>query len=340
MPSSLTQRPGVYSDLEASEVRYGSGKGRAAGLLCLCDAVAPGMYTVASAFAASATFGANEEITALCALLLKNGASSVVCSVYDSQSDPKDAADLFLTEENAYVLACGSDDMEVQTVLLDAAAGASAQRREKICVFGMTDTDIGQLTARAAALNSERAVLIGIPAGDGIGAAAAAAGAICAISDPAAPVVDIQLEGVTVSGMYADSDFDTLIIGGVTPVEAFGGAVSISRGVTTRTTTGGAYDTSFRELTTILIADEVIPGIRAGLTSLFRRAKNTAATREAIRTQVILELENRVLSETIDSYGTVTAQADTEDPTLCLVTFDFVVAHGLNRVHLSAVITV
>jgi len=340
VPSSLTQRPGVYSDLEASEVRYSSGKGRTAGLLCLCDAVAPGLYTVASAFAASATFGAYEKITELCSLLLKNGASAVVCSVYDSETTPEEAASAFLTEESAYVLACGSSELAVQTALLSVAAGASAQRREKICVFGMENADIASLTERAAALNSERAVLVGVPSGDGVGAAAAAAGAICAISDVAAPVVDISLEGVTAEGMYSDDDFDALIVGGVTPVEAFGGAVSVSRGVTTRTTTGGSYDTSFRELTTILIADEVIPGIRESLTAMFRRAKNTAATREAIRTQVILELESRILSEIIESYGTVTALADAEDPTLCLVSFDFVVAHGLNRVHLSAIITV
>lgn len=340
MPSSLTQRPGVYSDLEASEVRFSSAKGRAAGLLCLCDAVSPGLYTVASAFGASATFGAEEDISALCALLLKNGASAVVCSVYNSDTDPAEAADLFRTEESAYVLACGSGDNQVQSALLAAAAAASAQRREKICVFGADTCDVQELTEKAAALNSERAVLVGVLSGDGIMAAAAAAGAVCAISDVAAPVVDITLEGVSAKGMFADEDYDALILGGVTPIESYGGDTVISRGVTTRTMTDGIYDTTFRELTTILIADEVIPGIRTSLADLFRRAKNTAATREAIRTQVILKLEERVMNEIIDSYGAVTAQADAEDPTLCLVTFDFVVAHGLNRVHLSAILTV
>ncbi len=340
MPNTLTQRPGVYSDLEASGIRYSAGKGRAAGLLCQCDSVAPGMYTVASAFAASAAFGAEESITELCSLMLKNGASSVVCSVYGSEDDGEEAAERFKTEESAYVLVCGSDTKEEQQALLGAAVSASAQRREKICVFGMESGDVDELTQRAAGFNSERAVLIGLPSGEGVAAAAAAAGAICAIADVAAPVVDIALDGVTVSGMFSDEDFDALILGGVTPVESFGGEVSISRGVTTRTLTGGTYDQSFRELTTILIADEVIPGIRASLEAMFRRAKNTAATREAIRTQVILELEQRIAGEIIESYGTVSAQADSQDPTLCLVSFDFVVAHGLNRVHLSAVITV
>ena len=70
--------------------------------------------------------------------------------------------------------------------------------------------------------------------------------------------------------------------------------VSPVRGITTRTTTGGAQDITWRELTTILIVDDVIPSIRASLRSRFSRTKNTAQTRGAIRSQVIVELENKL----------------------------------------------
>ena len=126
----------------------------------------------------------------------------------------------------------------------------------------------------------------------------------------------------------------------MTPLESTAGTVSPVRGITTRTTTGGAADTTWRELTTILVVDDVIPSIRAALGAKFARAKNTAQTRGAVRSQVILELEGKVAAEIISGYGEVTAQALESDPTVCLVTFSFSVAQGLNQIWLSAQITV
>ena len=44
--------------------------------------------------------------------------------------------------------------------------------------------------------------------------------------------------------------------------------------------------------------------------------------------------------ETVDSYGEVLVSALKSDPTVCLVEFSFTVAHGLNRIYLTAHITV
>ena len=55
---------------------------------------------------------------------------------------------------------------------------------------------------------------------------------------------------------------------------------------------------------------------------------------------MIVELENRVAREVIDSYEDVTVSALESDPTVCLVEFAFTVAHGLNQIWLSAHITV
>ena len=126
----------------------------------------------------------------------------------------------------------------------------------------------------------------------------------------------------------------------MTPLEAAGGQVSIVRGVTTRTKTGGSADATWRELTTIRGVDDVIPAVRDALRAKFSRAKNTAQSRGAIRSQVVLELENKLAREIITGYGDVTVTADSENPTVCLVDFSFTVAHGLNQIWLSAHITV
>ena len=51
------------------------------------------------------------------------------------------------------------------------------------------------------------------------------------------------------------------------------------RGVTTRTQTAGVSDSTWRELTTVLIIDDVIPAVRNALRLKFPRVKNTAQTR-------------------------------------------------------------
>ena len=137
-----------------------------------------------------------------------------------------------------------------------------------------------------------------------------------------------------------DRDVDRLILGGVTPVESLGGVVSVVRGVTTRTTTGGTEDTAWRDLSVIRVVDDVIPGLRDVLRVKFRRAKNTAQSRGAIRAQVVLELENKLTREIITGYENVSVSADEADPTRCLVEFAFTVAHGLNQIWLTAHITV
>ena len=144
----------------------------------------------------------------------------------------------------------------------------------------------------------------------------------------------------TAGKRLSDNEIDQLVRGGVTPIETVGGVSSPVRGITTKTSSGGAADTTWRELTTILIVDEVIPTIRTSLRARFARSKNTAQSRGAIRSQVVLELEEMKSREIVDSYGEVKVSALKSDPTVCLVEFSFTVAHGLNRIYLTAHITV
>ena len=175
----------------------------------------------------------------------------------------------------------------------------------------------------------------------GVFAAAAVAGVLSDGRDPAIPLNGAEVKGLGgLTETYSDNDIDLLVRGGVTPLESIAGVISPVRGITTRTTTGGAADATWRELTTILIVDDVIPALRNALRSKFARAKNTARSRSAIRSQVIVELEKKVAAEIIDSYGEVTVTASAEDPTVCLVEFGFAVAHGLNQIYLTVHITV
>ena len=351
---SLTthERPGVYSSYGASSLIRGSGGRKTVGLVAVnTKATAKTVYPITSYEEAVATFGSagGQDMAELIRVLLLNGAASVVAVPVASADDYEDGFAVLAAQENISVVVCDSTTQTVQQALRDSVVSASNARRERIAVVaGGAEETVTNLTARAQALNSERVVLVA-PGGtdtdgtalSGLTAAAAVAGTIAAQNDPALPLSGAELQGLNgLSAQYSDNDIDLLVRGGVTPLECVSGILSVVRGITSRTATASSPDTTWRELSTILIVDDVIPSIRESLRAKFRRAKNTEQSRGAIRSQVVLELENKLSREIITGYENVTVTADTENPTVCLVEFSFTVAHGLNQIWLTASITI
>lgn len=348
---SASERPGVYSSVDVSSALSASGRGRAVGITARAETGEKGKRVRISSFAeAAAVFGAASELAGLIKVLFQNGAPAVcaVAAAVGSEPGKDDYEDAFAAlMENADigVMICGSHEQSVHTAMKAALEGASESGKYRIGVIE-AEGNVSRLVSLAQSLNCEKLVLAGPCAAGADGEAApgvisaALAGQISAGTDPALPLNGAQLYGPAgLAFSCSDADIDTLVRGGVTPIENVNGEFFVVRGITTRTMTNGAGDNTWRELTTILIINDVIPTIRSALKSRFARSKNTAQTRGAIRTQVIIELENKLAHEIIDSYGNVTAEANAEDPTLCEVSFDFTVAHGLNRINLTAHIT-
>ena len=348
MSVTVHQRPGVYSAYDASSVVSRNSRGKVVGLAAENTSAETGVLHMITGYEqAVAVFGSDEgeNMTALIRTALKNGASAVAAVATAGESGYEEAFSLLDEVEDVAVLLCGSVSLEVQQKMRDHAAAASAARRERIAVAaGGKDETVDQLIQRAGQLNHERVALATPGAVDEVGTAmsglltaAALAGAIAGETDPAIPMGGAPLMGLQgLAQRYSDNELDRLILGGVTPVESAGGSVNVVRGVTTRTTTGGAADGTWRELTTIRVVDDVIPTLRNALRAKFRRAKNTERSRGAIRAQVVLELENKLAKEIITGYEDVSVTADSEDPTRCVVDFSFTVAHGLNQIWLTA----
>lgn len=346
--NNLHERPGVYSAYDASSVVTG---GRAARIVGVAAKAAKGTVdkpvTVTGWAAGVSAFGEDTTpgMSTILRLLFENGASAVTAVRVADTGATEDYARAFaaLGKEDAQVLVCDSGEEAVQKALRSAVEDASALRRERIAVVGCAQAEVSDLVARATELNSERMVLVGPDALDGAGkplsgvfAAAAVAALAASGSDPAVPLNGAGLKGLTgLAQDYGDNDIDLLVRGGVTPLECVGGVVSPVRGITTRTKTGGAADATWRELTTVMIVDDVIPAVRSALRSRFSRSKNNARNRAAIRSQVIVELEKKLAAEIIDGYDEVSVTASPDDPTVCLVEFGFAVAHGLNQVRLT-----
>ncbi len=339
------EHPGVYSSYDASSVIGGKKTAKVIGAAAVgTTGTANEVVTLTSYADGVSAFGEDTEgvtgMAALLAALYRNGAAVVkAVKVSAATVAGYEAAFAALEKEAADVIVCDSTSADVQSKLRASVEKASAAQRERIgVVSGGTDEAVAKLVERAGKLNSERVVLT---APGGVCLAAAAAAVIAGESDPSVPVNGAALTGFSsLSASYDDTQIDTLVTGGVTPLELVNGTVSIVRGITTRTTTGGAADKTWRELTTVRIVDDVIPALRDSLRARFARSKNTAQVRAAIRSQVIVELENKRAAEIIDSFGEVSVKASEDDPTVCMVEFSFAVAHGLNRIYLSAHITV
>lgn len=342
------ERPGVYSSYETSGLTASTARGSNVAIVAAADGGDGTWAYQWTSYSRAVDDVGDCQLSQMAQMAIRNGAG-MVYGIPVGDEDYQTAFATMSELENVRVVVCDSTDLSVQQLLRTAVENCSAARKERIAVVGgALGETTSQLVARAAGLNHERMVLVAPGCVDSTGkaigselCAAAVAGAIAGNTDPALPLGGMQLHGLNgLESHYGDGEIDLLVRGGVTPLEMLAGDCYVIRGITTRTTSGTAPDITWRELTTILVVDEVIPGIRNALRARFNRAKNTGQTRGAIRSQTILELERRMAREIIDDYEDVMVSALEDDPTVCLVEFSFTVAHGLNQIWLSAHITI
>ena len=348
---TINERPGVYTEYTVSGTRY---SGTATGLAGIAAGAESGeadkVYTITSAESAAENFGGTSNIAKLIEVMFANGIIEVkAVPVFDTETSSYTAAfKLLAADEEIKVIVCDSDEAAVSSALKQEILTADVRASHKIGVVESNAENPSGFVSAAEALNCERIVMVAPKALDTDGSsavcgslAAAVCGAILSESDPAIPLNGAVLYGLGgVSAKYTDGDINVLVRGGVTPGEVIGGNTCVVRGITTRSKNGETADKTWRELTTVLVVDDVIPTVRDALKNSFSRTKNTEQTRGAIRTKVIIELEKKLAAEIIESYDNVSVTADPDDPTICNVTFDFTVVHGLNHICLTAYITV
>ncbi len=340
---TLNERPGVYSSYEVTSSIRGTSLGSSVGICAIsAKTVAEIPVKISSRAQALENFGAS-TLAEMCSLALQNGASDIFAVPLATGATPSDYENGFTKlcmVPEVRIMMSDSRNTEVFELMKDKILTASESFKYRIGIVEVSG-DISGMVTVAEGLNCERMVLLAAPLGIENGYCTAAfSGAVAATTDPAVPLNGAELYGLNSSILYTDSEINEMVRGGVTVLENSGSSLSVLRAVTTRTSTGNAPDTTWRELTTIRIIDEVIPGIRDALRLRFTRAKNTEQTRGAIKTQVVIELQDRLAKQIIDGYGDVTAMPSDADPTVCEVAFEFTVAYGLNHIQLMAKITV
>lgn len=347
MSMTFSERPGVYTDYSVSGIVRASTGGGAVGLAA-CAVEGPVNKVIAvNDYGTALSIFNDGYLPLLVKILLANGASTVYCVRVEMGTNPavdyRKSFETLMTVEDIRFMVCDSREESVHAAMKEVIEGADERSKYRVGIVETYEHDREGLIEMARMLNSERMVLVSHTDIDGFTGAVAAAvcGAAAGETDPALPLNGAVLSSLNgIGDNFSDEDLTMLVQGGVLPLETSGGAIRVVRGITTRTTTEGVMDSLWRELSTVLIIDEVIPSIRDTLRANFSRAKNNARTRGAIRTRVVIELENYLAREIIDGYDNVTAEQSEDDGTICVVSFGFTVTHGLNIIRLSASITV
>ena len=335
----IHERPGVWSAFGAQGTTELTDR-RLAAVIAPADA-AEGVQLVHSAAEAVSLYGGNALLTRMLKLCLANCGDPVYAVAVDEDTKVayETALTALFTAAKPGILIVGSAREDVQLLLRE-----TAEANECLGVAGMKGASADALVARAKALCCARIVLTGPDVlaqdeavADGFCAAAAVGGAIASLSTPVVPLHDVALFGLqSLSALYTDDELDKLLQAGVTPVQLSGGRMCALRILTTRATAEGPEGESFRSLNATLVTDELLRDLRAALAARFRAAQNSTLTRTAIRSAVLLVLQDYRARGWLSAFGNLRVYADAGDASLCRVEFTYSIPAGLHRIALSA----
>lgn len=320
--------PGIYTSYELSGVRYTGKAAGVAGVVWKGDSTESTASIFTSTAQIAAVYGKDCILTEIGGLLLKNGAMKI--KAIQTANDYSYGFKLLMAETDVTVMLCDSTESSVHVDMCDAILDGGEDNKYRIGIVAAADS-VEALQNGAEKLNTERMVLI-----PSVQCAAAFGGVVLGSADPSIPFNGAVLDGIDKEFVYTDTEINTLLSGGVTAVRTIGGKCEIVRAVTTKTTTAGVPDSTWRDLNTILVTDYVIPKIKTVLRTMFTRAKNTDRTRGAVRTQVVIELDKMLDSGIIENYGNVTVKKSAEDPSICEVGFEFTVPGGMHQIIIAA----
>lgn len=333
------ERPGVYSDYEASSVLWGNTTGKTVGLVAKSSIEAGTLYTITRASDAYRIFGSDELVSKLCETILQNGAIKV--AVVSAGNNSYDTAfEKIETIDDICVVICDSENVAIHNKLKSSVINSSDNLKERIGIVSYSEYD----TTLGSNFNSERIMVIAQSPVNSDGTAisscflaAAFAGILSQAVDPSASFNGKVLNSIIgLTNNLTEDMVDEYIQMGITPFETISGQTEVIRAVSSRTTTDNVSDTTFKDINTVLVIDYVISGIRATLTNLLDGAKNNSSTRSAISTQVTIELEKYKSQDIINDYDQPKVMQDQDDQSVCIVEIKFEVSRGINQIYITA----
>ncbi|CDB24501.1 uncharacterized protein BN706_00663 [Clostridium sp. CAG:557] len=342
------QRPGVYSDYQTSGILYSKKRGKSIAIVAKSSAEANKVYSIQKLSDAQTIFGNSSIMYSMCKTVFENGSSNILAiSVGNSDKNYTSAFKVLEETDDINVAICDSTNVTIQQSLMQSVVAASLNKKERVGIVA-ADENLTELANWASSFNNERILLVAQnPINvngnllSGCILTAAVAAIISQYTDPSQSFNGTSFEGISkLNKTLTEDEVDEYINNGIIPFELVAGRVEIIRAVTSKTTTDGVSDKTFKEVNTILIIDEVIKSIREMLSKNISIAKNNITTRNAISSQVTVKLQEFLDANIIDAYATPNVYQSSDDPTVCIVEIDFTVAQGVNQIHITANINV
>jgi len=334
------QRPGVYSQYDVSSLSATARSLRYAAVVAKATGgESTAVHTFLSFQKAAETFPQDQRMLGAIEILFDCGVSRVVAAPVTG-GDYASALAAVESLENIGAVLCDSEAPEQLAALKASVHAASDALRERVGFCGIDDAD--------AALGSERVVLC-CPAGlpkSGRGeacaffTAAAVAGTVLALGDPAHNFSGASLGCIQPPRRMSESQVQSLLAGGVTVVEPLGEGVQIVRALTTRAKVNGVPEHTLRGLNTILIIDDVMGAVRDSLTRRLRGRRISTRSTDSVLAQVTVELAAKQDDGVIESFSAPLVYPRESDPEICVVELAFKVAHVVSQIHVVAHIQV
>lgn len=262
------------------------------------------------------------------------------------EPDIQDALDLVFASQYELYAWQGNVEADVQALRdhLDAISNGMEMRPGRGIVA--IDDTIANAVSLAAAVNAGRVALV-LARGSysppwEVAAAAAAAECAPIFDDPAIPRREVELPGLhlpPIASRFSDTEINTLLFSGVTPVDVGPGDVlRLVRLISTYTTNAAdVADASLLDFNTLDQLDYGRKAIRARLTSVFARSKATTRVVKDIRSeilQVALKLEQSEIWENVTANAAgIIVERDVNEPTRVNFRCPADVVNGLHQVY-------
>lgn len=350
--------PGVYSEIDASAaVSAMTPNNIVIGVVAQAtkgtDGAAYGMVSVEDLVN---KYGTDNNMYKIVMTAMANGASKfVVVKVKNTATvdEYKAALAALELEEAVKIVLTDSTDPQVHDAVKAHVKAASSSRKERIAFGGFAAaTELATAKTNAETLNDGRFFATYPNPLDKSGAelpgwyaAAAVAGQLAAEDDPSMPMTNVEVNGFFgLKQKLKDSEISSLIDSGIIVLEVRNGVIRIVRFISTYTKGAtGTKDITWQEVTTTRISDYIMEDLRNRISNKFARAKQSLATREAIKSEVVTALlqyqENGYIEE-VDAAKDVSIAINPSDPFRNDVTFKYNVTGPVNVVFLKGYLVI
>lgn len=340
-------RSGVYTSFTINPV-HSNNKNREVGVIAICDkSNLVNKHTVVTSLAqAREVFGeatsSNEVMALLTAIFLNSNIKvNVVPISSNTTQNYKNALDLMI-QQNVYILCFGSINNDFLQYLQTKLDQYEKLGKEKVAIIPSDDIQ----DAKAKANINNKRILVSFPKitvkdVDINVSSAVLSSLISSIED-----VVYSLNGKTISPDFkllqntTDDNIKQLIDAGVCVFENQNNIITLIRAVTTKTLDKEAPDYTYKNLSTILIIDTIIPDIRKILKTKLLNANNSSKTLNSITALIVSKLDSYVDMNYISSYRKPHIYINDKDAGVCFVELSFTIVQGIYQVYLNVQVSV